>query len=636
MSRLFLSILNMSLTAGYVILIVILIRLPLKKAPKAISYALWSVVAFRLVIPFSFESIFSLLPRNRDKALIPQDILYQQSPQLGTGAEPAASLAGRILPAPAEGDSVNLLHNFIMAGASIWIFGMAVLLIYSLVSISLLKRQLKNAKLTEKNIYEADNLKTPFVLGFLQPKIYLPVGLNMDERRYILLHEQTHINRYDHVVKLLAFLILSIHWFNPLVWIAFLLMSMDMELSCDERVLKEMNEDIKKPYAASLLSLAAGRHILNGSPLAFGEGNVKGRIKNVLNYKKPRFWVTLAAVIITVIVGTGLLTNPHGLHPGEVSDSMNEPMKQIQIEITQPDSKMLTGRVVTDKDVYKAGDMVSVAMDESVSYDVASLAAGDWIDVDYRTVRGKNSTEFVAVHVNRITGDDCPATFTLVENGKIISSNTLTNSRVACEMPSLLLSGSSESAFQIDGAPDVSRYLVIDIGALGDKIYYAFEMDGSCYAGQDHMYEITRETFDELFQYVYKNEITEDSKNIKVNLDDIEQKYNFTFEVPSNWKNKYKMIENDGYVSFVYTEYKLGDESYQEFFGIAVMTKEDYEEALEDAPMPGILLAENDNLAYVLYTPIDLAIMDSHKAEEYKQLYLSDDQIIQRFQLINR
>jgi hypothetical protein len=211
--------------------------------------------------------------------------------------------------------------------------------------------------------------------------------------------------------------------------------------------------------------------ILNGSPLAFGEGNVKGRIKNVLNYKKPRFWVTLAAVIITAIVGIGLLANPHGSHPDEVSDSMNELMKQIQIEIT-------------------------------------------------------------------------------------------------------------------------------------------------------------RKAFDELLQYVYKNEITEDSKNIKVNLDDIEQKYNFTFEVPSNWKNKYKIIENDGYVSFVYTEYKLEDESYQEFFGIAVMRKEDYEEALEDAPMPGILLAENDNLAYVLYTPIDLAIMDSQKAEEYKQLYLSNDQII--------
>ena len=164
----------------------------------------------------------------------------------------------------------------------------------------------------EKNIYEAKNLKTPFVLGLIRPKIYLPVGLNVkEEQDYILLHEQTHIHRKDHIIKILAFLILSIHWFNPLVWIAFMLMSTDMELSCDERVLKEMNEDIKKPYANSLLSLAAGRHIINGSPLAFGEGNVKGRIKNVLNYKKPRFWIIcFIEFIVIVAVGVGLMANP--------------------------------------------------------------------------------------------------------------------------------------------------------------------------------------------------------------------------------------------------------------------------------------------------------------------------------------
>ena len=173
-----------------------------------------------------------------------------------------------------------------------------------------LKKQLKNSDLIEENIFEVKNLKTPFVLGVIKPKIYLPPGINAEEKKYILLHEQTHIQRKDHVIKILAFFILSIHWFNPLVWIAFILMSTDMELSCDERVLKEMNEDIKKPYANSLLSLAAERHILNGSPLAFSEGNVKGRIKNVLNYKKPRFWVVVIAIILVVGVTIGCSTNP--------------------------------------------------------------------------------------------------------------------------------------------------------------------------------------------------------------------------------------------------------------------------------------------------------------------------------------
>ena len=153
-------------------------------------------------------------------------------------------------------------------------------------------------------------MKTPFVLGLIRPKIYLPVGLNATERSYILLHEQTHIHRKDHMIKIVAFLILSIHWFNPLVWIAFILMSADMELSCDERVLKEMNEDIKKSYANSLLSLATGRHILNGSPLAFGEGNVKGRIKNVLSYRIPSLWVVAVSIVAIIIVGIALITNP--------------------------------------------------------------------------------------------------------------------------------------------------------------------------------------------------------------------------------------------------------------------------------------------------------------------------------------
>lgn len=310
MSELFLSVLNMSLTASYVILFVILIRLALKKAPKVISYALWGVVAFRLIIPFSFESMFSLMPRNTNAVPIPHDIIYQQSPQINSGIEVVDSFVSGSLPAPIIGASVNPLQIYVEMGVYIWVLGIIALLVYSLGSIFILKRQLKSAQLIEKNIFEAKNLKTPFVLGLVKPKIYLPAGINDEEKSYILLHEQTHIHRKDHVIKILAFLILSVHWFNPLVWIAFILMSTDMELSCDERVLKEINEDVKKPYANSLLSLATGSHILNGSPLAFGEGNVRGRIKNVLNYKRPKFWVIVFSIIIVTAVGIGLVANP--------------------------------------------------------------------------------------------------------------------------------------------------------------------------------------------------------------------------------------------------------------------------------------------------------------------------------------
>lgn len=317
MSKLFLSVLNMSFTASYVILCVILVRLLLKKAPKFISYALWGVVAFRLIVPFSFESMFSLLPRNMNAAPILHGVIYQQSPTVVSGMEVMDSFSGQSLPVSNMGASANSSHVYIEIAAYIWVLGITALLVYSLVSFLKLKRQLKSAKLVDKNIFEAKNLKTPFVFGLINPRIYLPAGLDATERRYILLHEQIHIRRKDYIIKILAFLILSIHWFNPLVWIAFRLMSKDMELSCDERVLKEMDENIKKPYAASLLSLATERHILNGSPLGFGEGNVKDRIKNVLSYKKPAFWVITVALALAIVVGFGLLANPYVAKPDE-------------------------------------------------------------------------------------------------------------------------------------------------------------------------------------------------------------------------------------------------------------------------------------------------------------------------------
>jgi len=320
MSELFLTVLNMSLTASYVILFVIIVRLLLKKAPKVISYALWSVVAFRLIIPFSVESMFSLMPRKTNAVLIPNDIIYQQNPKINSGIKAVDSFVNNSLPVPAIEASVNPLQIYVEIGAYIWLLGMAALLVYGFVSGLVLKRQLKGAKLMEKNIFEAHNLQTPFVLGLISPRIYLPVGLGKEEQYYILLHEQTHVHRKDHIIKALAFLILSIHWFNPLVWIAFMLMATDMELSCDERVMRVMNNvNIKKTYANLLLSFAAERHIINGSPLAFGEGNVKWRIKNVLNYKRPTFWLTAVALAVTIVVAVGLFTNPITAKPDDTT-----------------------------------------------------------------------------------------------------------------------------------------------------------------------------------------------------------------------------------------------------------------------------------------------------------------------------
>ncbi len=351
MSEIFLTIIKMSLTASYVILLVLLVRLLLKKSPKIISYVLWGVVAFRLIIPFSFESVFSLIPRSVSTTSISTDHIYSPSPQVDNQIRVVDSMMKDALSVPATEHSISIdpLKLGIEIGAYIWVIGLLVLLIYSFISVYQLKGQLKSAELIENNIFGAKNLKTPFVLGVIRPRIYLPLGLDVDERSYIILHEQTHIHRKDHIIKILGFLILSIHWFNPLVWLAFRLMSTDMELSCDERVLKNMNKDIKKPYASSLLSLSADRQILNGCPIAFGEGNIKGRIKNVLNYKRPRFWVVIPSVILVIGAGITLLANPIDrgadlsfLNPNSMLSLIGE-QEQIKIESSEYGDTTVSG-----------------------------------------------------------------------------------------------------------------------------------------------------------------------------------------------------------------------------------------------------------------------------------------------------
>lgn len=373
MSELFLTILNMSLTASYVIIFAILIRLALQKAPKVISYALWVVVAFRLVIPFSFESVFSLLPQTATP--IPHDIIYQQKPQINSGILSVDSIVNELLPSPTIGASVNPMQVYTEICSYIWMIGIIALLVYSLLSVFHLKKQLKNAQLIGQYIYEADNLNTPFVLGFINPKIYLPVGLSKEECQYILLHEQTHIHRKDHIIKIAAFLILTIHWFNPLVWIAFMLMSMDMELSCDERVLKEINVDIKKSYANSLLTLATGRHILNGSPLAFGEGNVKWRIKNVLNYKKPKFWVVAISITVVIAVGIGLVANPKTVTLNTAADDFSlERLDRVTF------GTLTAGNRVMDLSTAKVMEMVDFIKELRVNKEEVSLKRGSGRD----------------------------------------------------------------------------------------------------------------------------------------------------------------------------------------------------------------------------------------------------------------
>lgn len=319
MDKLFLQIINMSITSSYVILFIIVARLFLKKLPKIFSYVLWMVPFTRLIFPFSFESIFSLI--SISPKTLPDNIVYTQTPQIQSGITAIDSIVNRRLPQPITGASINPMQIWIYIGSIIWLAGLGLLLIYSIYTTLKLSRNLKSANYLYDNIYEIDTIKTAFVFGLIKPKIYLPNNLSDIEKSYIIKHEETHIKRFDHIMKFIAFLVVSIHWFNPLVWFAFYLMGEDMELSCDESVIKEMGYGIKRDYSNSLLSLSIGKRIIGGSPIAFGENNTKGRIKNILNYKKPKFWVIIAAVIILIALAVGLLSNP--LEDGDI-DAIND------------------------------------------------------------------------------------------------------------------------------------------------------------------------------------------------------------------------------------------------------------------------------------------------------------------------
>lgn len=312
---------NMSLTASVAIVLVILLRLLLKKAPKVISYALWGVVLFRLLCPMSIGSNFSVYnlfdaPAQESGTItsvieyVPSNIVHTEYPSVALPVPGISDVINEALPQGQEQLVADPLEAPMSITTYIWMIGVLVMVIYSIVSYIRLRRKLSVVVPLRDNIFIADDIKSPFVVGLFRPKIYLPCNLGDKEQEYIILHEQHHIKRLDHVMKALAFLALAIHWFNPLVWVAFILASKDMEMSCDEAVIRKIGGDVRADYSASLLTLATGRRIIAGTPLAFGEGDTKGRINNLSKWKKPAVWVVLVAVVACVVLVVCLLTNP--------------------------------------------------------------------------------------------------------------------------------------------------------------------------------------------------------------------------------------------------------------------------------------------------------------------------------------
>ncbi|OME81335.1 hypothetical protein BK120_16875 [Paenibacillus sp. FSL A5-0031] len=322
METLFLKVLNMSLTASYVIIAVLLIRLLLKRAPKKYSYLLWAIVLFRLVCPVSISSELSLFnappfdmtaaQKSGEAALsyVPADIGYMEKPGMTVGIPTVNVMISDTLPQADTTASVNPLQIWIQIGTVLWCIGVLALLVYSLVTYFRLKRRMATAVRLDKHIFESDSIRSPFILGFIKPRIYIPFGLQEQERVYILKHEAYHLKRKDHLIKPLAFVVLAFHWFNPLAWLAFILMAKDMEMSCDEKVLSETGSGIAKDYCTSLLAFAANRRLPSASPLAFGETGIRERVKNILRFKTPNKRVIIFSAAACIIAVAVCATNP--------------------------------------------------------------------------------------------------------------------------------------------------------------------------------------------------------------------------------------------------------------------------------------------------------------------------------------
>ena len=305
----FVPIFNTSISASWLILAIIVIRFVFKKMPKAVTCVLWGLVAIRLICPFSIESPLSLVP---SAETIPEEVLYMEGVQQHDPVEFNGIEAPVVQDAVGEvvGTKVSLVQTFDVKGSLVWLAGMAVMLLYALISYLRLRYRVMVSINERDNIWLCDQIDSPFILGMFRPRIYMPSGMAEEQAAYVIAHEQAHLQRHDHWWKPFGFLLLAVYWFNPLIWVAYILLSRDIELACDEKVIQSMETPDKQAYSEALLVCSVNRRMIAACPLAFGEVGVKARVKSVLNYKKPAFWVVVGSVVICAVVAVCFLTDP--------------------------------------------------------------------------------------------------------------------------------------------------------------------------------------------------------------------------------------------------------------------------------------------------------------------------------------
>ena len=406
MNELFLKIINMSISASWLILAVLILRLVLKKAPKWVNVLLWGIVALRLMLPFSIESAVSLIPSA--ETVSPAAVQFDPAPTITSGVSVIdnavnPSLSEHFAAVPTA--SVNPLYVWTEIAGWVWLIGLGAMLLYALVSYLRLRRRVSVSLPIQDHIYLCDAISSPFILGVVKPRIYLPSGLDEVQRQNVLAHEQAHLARRDHWWKPLGFLLLTIHWFNPLMWLAYVLLCRDVELACDEKVIKELDNEQRADYAQALVVCSVNRRMIAACPLAFGEVGVKDRVKSVMNYKKPAFWIIILAVIACVIVAVCFLTNPMGFQFDEATHTivsanhfdMRNADDAVAIEMNPAQISELSSRLAGVKNTKKSdeyggftpGYQISALLKDGtyIRINGYSLSDNDMVDIEWNGER---------------------------------------------------------------------------------------------------------------------------------------------------------------------------------------------------------------------------------------------------------
>lgn len=391
-------LLNMSITGSVVILVVIIMRFLLARAPKKYSYLLWSIVGFRLLCPFSFNSIISIFNINPFQK--PSDIvtksgrmnyldapIYFNNANTGTATIGGADAPENITVAPTLAKGFTL-DDFLICT---WLVGMCVLLAFGIAGYIKTRNQVRFATKLQDNIFQSENISTPFILGIIKPKIYIPYNTDEDYLEYVIVHEKHHLKRGDNFVKLVAYLLLCVYWFNPLCWVAFYLMNKDMEMSCDEYVLVHY-ENIKKKYSTALLSFSTDKKITSPSMLCFGEGSIKGRIKNVLKFKKPTVAVSVVVIVLCLSIAAVCVANPK-----DNEDELLQENENIGITINNEQ--------INNKEIYSVGE--PMYLDLKLSINPSAVESLEISDNNVNVLSNNNPTFYgVITHTEAMTGEE--------------------------------------------------------------------------------------------------------------------------------------------------------------------------------------------------------------------------------------